>query len=123
MKRYLREKDRKLALGSILLQRRVASWVMGDRFHEVVFSKTDKNKPYVDTRFTRLPRWGYNVSHHGQYVVIATEAEGSVGTDLVNLNDRPAEDIPSREYLRHFERQLTTDEWRTLMAIQDEAKR
>lgn len=42
----------------------------------------------------------------------------------MDLNDRPNEDgMSCIEYLRHFERHLTEDEWRLLMALRDDSSR
>lgn len=123
VRRYFHEKDRRLALGSLILQRAVTSWVLGASFVDLEIRRTEPyNKPYVETGGTRLPGWNYNVSHHGDWVVIATEPWEAVGTDVVDFMERPFEAMTSWQYLDHFRRHLTGAEWGRLMRLGEEGE-
>lgn len=112
VRRFYHDKDRRLALGSLLLQRAASSWVLGKPFGGVAIERAQPhNKPYVDATGTRLPGWNYNVSHHGEWVVLACEPVGAVGTDVVDVTDRPFDAMTATEYLSHFQRHLTPAEW------------
>jgi len=118
VQRYYHDKDRRLAVGSLLLQRAATSWVLGQRFKDVLIQRTQPhNKPFVDAGGTRLPGWNYNVSHHGEWVVLASEPLGAVGTDVVDLRDRPFEAMTAPQYLEHFRRHLTPAEWDGLVGL------
>ncbi|TFJ85737.1 hypothetical protein NSK_003241 [Nannochloropsis salina CCMP1776] len=118
VQRYYHDKDRRLALGSILLQRAATSWVLGKRFSDINIERTRTyNKPYVNAKDSRLPQWNYNVSHHGEWVVLASEPFHAVGTDLVDVGDRPFEAMTALEYLEHFKRHLTPAEWQGLRSV------
>ena len=123
IKRFHQEKDRRLALGSLLLQRALASWVLGVAFADVCLERTPKNKPYVNCQGQRLPQWNFNVSHHGEWVIIASEPELSVGVDLVDLNDRPFEPMTAIQYLEHFRRHLSPGEWDALIRLPSDDSR
>jgi len=108
---FYHDKDRRLALGSLLLQRAATSWVLGQRFKDILIQRTQPyNKPYVEAAGTRLPGWNYNVSHHGDWVVLASEPSGTVGTDVVCLQDRPFQAMTASEYIDLFRRHLTPAE-------------
>lgn len=108
----------------MLLQRAAACWILGDGFASLEIERSAHNKPFVRTRGRRLPGWGFNVSHHGEWAVLASERDGSVGTDLVDLRDRPVETgTTALEYLGHFRRHLTPAEWDALVALPEEGSR
>ncbi len=120
IRRFYHDKDQRLALGSVLLQRAAACWVLGDAFLTLRVERSEHNKPFVATRGRRLPGWGFNVSHHGAWAVLAAERDAAVGTDLVDLRDGPLEPgVTSLEYLGHFRRHLTPAEWDALVALPD----
>jgi 4'-phosphopantetheinyl transferase len=123
VQRFYQEKDRRLALGSVLLQRALASWVLRLPFAEVAIQRTERNKPFVDCRATALPAWNFNISHHGDIVVAACEPRHSVGVDLVNLEDRPFDEMTSMQYVEHFRRHLTPHEWEILIQAPNDESR
>jgi phosphopantetheinyl transferase len=124
IRRFYHDKDRRLALGSVVLQRAAACWVLGDEAWSLPIERSAHNKPYLRTRGRRLPGWGFNVSHHGEWVVLASERDAAVGTDLVDLRDRPLEaGVTSLAYLGHFRRHLTPAEWDALVAMPDDGGR
>lgn len=78
----------------------------------------------MPTRGRRLPGWGFNVSHHGAWAVLAAERDAAVGTDLVDLRERPLEaGVTSLDYLAHFRRHLTPAEWDALVALPGDGAR
>lgn len=95
----------------------MASWVLGQDFTKILLERTEKNKPYLNCQGTRLPKWNFNVSHHGEWVIIASEPELSVGVDLVDLDDRPFEPMTALQYLEHFRRHLSPGEWDALIQL------
>eukprot|EP00624_Nannochloropsis_granulata_P007744 evm.model.NODE_932_length_14269_cov_36.301212.2 len=108
---FYHDKDRRLALGSLLLQRAATSWVLGPRFKDILIQRTQPhNKPYVEAAGTRIPGWNYNVSHQGDWVVLASEPSGTVGTDIVCLRDRPFQAMTASQYIELFRRHLTPAE-------------
>ena len=124
MVKYYREKDRKLALASQLLQRAVASWTFGLSFMELPLKRTSHGRPYCPiASSSSFPSWDYNVSHHGEWVVIGTEPVAAIGVDVVDLEERPLEVMTAEKYIQFFRRQLTDREWVALMTVEGDAER
>ncbi|CAM9614035.1 unnamed protein product, partial [Phaeothamnion confervicola] len=95
--RYLREPDRRLALGSRLLQRALVARVFDIPFGAVEIARTREGKPYATGQRAKLARaadagllehWNFNVSHHGRYAVIVAEPLCVCGVDLVRVTER-----------------------------------
>lgn len=132
--------DRKRALVSVLLQRLVGALVLKkgntsttrpDKTvdpRKIDIGKTKGRKPYIDT--TKEPfenedtvNFNYNVSHDGNFVVLAAETHCVCGCDISSTGSlfrkrgstRAMEDSISLEeckkFFTAFEKQLTTNEW------------
>lgn len=50
--------------------RKAASQALNIPWRELVLARTDANKPYVANPPSNI-QWGFNVSHHGHYAVLA----------------------------------------------------
>ncbi|CAN0138744.1 unnamed protein product, partial [Hapterophycus canaliculatus] len=68
-----------------------------------------------------LKNWNFNVSHHGKYVVIASEPTHLCGVDIVDTNGRGSEGGAAEDYLRYFTDHFTDDEWATIKRPADDA--
>ena len=91
--RYRFDKDRRLSLGSQLLQRAVIAWTFGVPYPTIAITRTEKGKPFYKPSAeallrTPFPNWNYNVSHHGDFVGIASEPVCLVGLDIMNAKVR-----------------------------------
>jgi 4'-phosphopantetheinyl transferase len=89
---------------------------------------TDKGKPFYEVppeavEQTRFENWNYNVSHHGDYVGIASEPTCLVGLDIMNAREKPRSRGTPDEFLRVFERQLSATEWGSIYDAPDEDTR
>jgi len=109
--------DRKRALVSILLQKALIRHYLGHSTDEgFVIRRTPENKPYMliknITDETAKPPglWNYNLSHHGQFVGIASHARLLVGVDIVDIGTRSPSINNSRAYVEMFERNLDPKE-------------
>lgn len=86
---FLRWEDRVRALLSRLLARRCAALGLDLKHKDVAIARTKGRKPYLSERSRRLspkiedrPNFNFNVSHEGQYVVIASEPYCVCGVDV-----------------------------------------
>ena len=64
---------------------------------------SDRGKPFFripSDVVTRFPNWNYNVSHHGDYVGIATEPVCLVGLDIMNSSERPRTNARSFDFFK-----------------------
>ncbi|XP_026424917.1 L-aminoadipate-semialdehyde dehydrogenase-phosphopantetheinyl transferase-like isoform X2 [Papaver somniferum] len=109
--RYVKFEDRKRAIVSRLLQYALVHEVFKVPFDEIRIKRTIEGKPYLETDGENMefPNFNFNVSHHGDYVAIASEPQSNVGIDMVSLV------IPKREtalkFIKNFSSYLTTFEW------------
>ena len=59
---------------------------MGIPYNKIVFARTEKGKPYLKNEVsTTFPNFNFNVSHQGQYAVLAAEPEYQVGIDVMQI--------------------------------------
>ena len=146
IRRYRFDKDRRLALGSQLLQRAVIAWTFGVNYKEIVISRTEKGKPFFNYKHLTerggggreggvpFPNWNYNVSHHGDYVGIASEPVCLVGLDIMNAKERPrggvggggggmVKEKSANDFFKNFHRQLSANEWGSIYEAEDEERK
>lgn len=109
--RFLFEKDRKLALVGQLLIRRYL-WHVQEITNIDAMLRTCGRKPILPPRHTgKYPNGTFNISHHGDWVVLAAEPTALVGVDVMRV-ELPG-NAKSAEALFHDLRDTLTDgEWR-----------
>lgn len=75
----------------------------------------EKGKPFYSippSVITSLPNWNYNVSHHGDFVGIASEPVCLVGLDIMNAKEKPkGNKANANDFFKSFHRQLSANEW------------
>ncbi len=116
------DSDKKLSLGSILLQHHVIQ----NRFrcekshYEIV--RSSHGKPSVVSKSKscgygygygmgmEIGNWNYNVSHHGNYVGIVESENGNIGLDIATLTPRKSWTGNATEYIDMFVAQFTPNE-------------
>ncbi|GER28899.1 aminoadipate-semialdehyde dehydrogenase [Striga asiatica] len=109
--RFVKLEDRIRALVSRLLQYALVHKVLGIPIHDITIRRTPEGKPFLvsDNMKLRFKNFNYNVSHHGDYVAIASEPICLVGLDIVShfipVNDSAGEFINS--FLPYF----SSSEW------------
>ena len=76
IERFKFRKDAKTAVVGRLLLRRLIHDVTGLPFADIDLRRTKEGKPYLHTPVDSadLPNFNFNVSHHGAFVVLASEA-------------------------------------------------
>ncbi|KAG8390782.1 hypothetical protein BUALT_Bualt01G0119200 [Buddleja alternifolia] len=113
--RYVKLDDRKRAVVSRLLQYGVVHQVLGIPFDEIIIRRTPEGKPFLvyDSMKLGLPNFNFNVSHHGDYVAIASEPICLVGLDIVSQS------IPTNEtadeFIQNFSSYFSSLEWHHIM--------
>uniref|UniRef100_A0A7S4IB54 holo-[acyl-carrier-protein] synthase n=1 Tax=Odontella aurita TaxID=265563 RepID=A0A7S4IB54_9STRA len=133
VERYVFEMDRKLALGSRLLQRFCVRSVLGLENGEYEIARTKENKPYLKVQGgskarTVLNQMGvrnltFNVSHHGSIVALACEPDCVVGLDVVKETERPGGVSTTDAYFEIFAETFTEEEWRVIRSGKTEDAR
>ena len=70
--------------------RKAISHLTGLPFCDIQLSRTDKGKPFLVNSVTDGNQFDFNVSHDGDYTVLAAETAYQVGIDMMRL-DRKCE--------------------------------
>lgn len=109
--RFVKMEDRKRALVSRLLQYTLVHEVIGISFEEITIKRTQEGKPYLECDKVGLefPNFNFNVSHHGDYVAIASEPLCLVGLDIVSYTNPKTENVP--EFIQNFSSYFSSLEW------------
>ena len=106
--------DRKRALVGRLSIRAAISKGLGVPWSKIELSRTDKGKPCLTGEFIyRYPNasnFNFNISHHGDYVVIATEEGSLVGVDVMRI-EMPRSSKTIEEFFHTMRKLFTTKEW------------
>uniref|UniRef100_K7MAV8 holo-[acyl-carrier-protein] synthase n=1 Tax=Glycine max TaxID=3847 RepID=K7MAV8_SOYBN len=110
--RFVKMEDRKRALVSRMLQYVLVHDVLQIPFPDIVIKRTLEGKPYLDyyDKFDlRFPNFNFNVSHHGDYVAIASEPVCLVGVDIVSYDVPQGE--TTTEFIQFFSSYFSSLEW------------
>ena len=98
------EEDRKRSLTGRLLLRHVCSIQSGLPFNKVRLERTPQNKPIC----LDIKQGQVNISHHGDWVVVASDPERYIGVDVMKFE----EPRRGREtFFNSMKRQFTPKEW------------
>lgn len=116
---FLKQDDQKRALVSRLAQRACISKVLGIPWQQVSIGRTKGRRPFAVNAVNKphAPNFNYNVSHDGDYVVLASEPLCLVGCDvsaprtITNTRGKTG-----KEWLNAFQKQLTVAEWNVVYA-------
>lgn len=107
--------DAKASLIGRLLQRKLVHSVLDIPYNEMKFARTKENKPYLQNKPSFCPNFNYNVSHHGDWVVLASDAEWLVGIDVMDMKIPRAEsDEGKREFFETMRNCFTPAEWKVI---------
>jgi len=109
--------DKKRALLSRLLQRRCCERVTGLAWDKIDIQRTKGSKPFMANipaeTSEYAPNFNFNVSHEGDYVVLASEPNCIVGVDVAAPGQlrRKGQQHDVEEMFRSFSNQFTSYEW------------
>ncbi|XP_076137658.1 L-aminoadipate-semialdehyde dehydrogenase-phosphopantetheinyl transferase isoform X1 [Alosa pseudoharengus] len=113
-------KDAKSAMAGRFLIRKLVSDKMGIVWDQIRLERTPKGKPVVANPIADAghQKWSFNVSHQGDYAVLAAEPGLQVGVDVMKTSRPGSSSIP--EFFRLMTRQFTEHEWNTIRATGSE---
>ncbi|CAM6017330.1 unnamed protein product [Sphagnum balticum] len=112
--RFVNFEDQKRALLSRLLQRKLVQFVLGLNYDCIVIERTPEGKPYLNKNLNLLSNFNFNVSHHGDYVVIVSEPMCLVGVDVMAHDTRSKD--PPHKFFEVFSACFTPCEWETILS-------
>ncbi|XP_078682625.1 L-aminoadipate-semialdehyde dehydrogenase-phosphopantetheinyl transferase-like [Branchiostoma floridae x Branchiostoma belcheri] len=111
--KFVFAKDAKYAMAGRLLIRKAVSDRLGLPWKDIRLGRTEKGKPYLtNTVGADHALFSFNVSHSGDYAVLAAEQEHTVGVDVMKIDYPNRGDVP--EFFRTMRRQFTDHEWTTI---------
>ncbi|KAM4742338.1 LOW QUALITY PROTEIN: L-aminoadipate-semialdehyde dehydrogenase-phosphopantetheinyl transferase [Anableps anableps] len=115
-------KDAKSAMAGRLLLRKFVCERMGIPWSQIRLERSPRGKPYlappsqVTADFD--PSWSFNLSHQGDYAVLAAQQGVQVGVDVMKTTMPGSNSIP--EFFRIMTRQFTAHEWSTIQSVGSE---
>lgn len=111
---FVFKKDAKSALIGRLLMRKVISDFTKIRYNEVILKRTDKGKPFLanDATEPSLRRFNFNISHQGDFTVLAAEPELQVGVDVMKTTYPISSTVLG--FFHTMRKQFTGNEWETI---------
>ncbi|XP_051536003.1 L-aminoadipate-semialdehyde dehydrogenase-phosphopantetheinyl transferase [Myxocyprinus asiaticus] len=113
-------KDAKSAMAGRLLIRKLVCEKMGFVWDGFRLERTARGKPYLplpSTTTSPAPshtHWNFNVSHQGDYAVLAAAPRRQVGVDVMKTTRPGSSSVP--EFFRIMNRQFTDLEWTNIRA-------
>ncbi|XP_076002166.1 L-aminoadipate-semialdehyde dehydrogenase-phosphopantetheinyl transferase [Genypterus blacodes] len=118
-------KDAKAAMAGRLLLRRFVCETMGVPWSQIRLGRSPRGKPYLAEPLQVSPdssvvqsEWSFNLSHQGDYAVLAAEQGVQVGVDIMKNTMPGSTSVP--EYFRIMTRQFTEYEWSTIRSAGSE---
>lgn len=105
--RYVFQNDAKSSLIGRLMLRKYVYLSTSMHYEEIRFGRDEKGKPYLlgagDIAL------GFNISHQGDYVVLAGNTQKNIGIDVMKIEQPVNKNIP--EFFRLMNRQFSKQEW------------
>ncbi|GFO09143.1 L-aminoadipate-semialdehyde dehydrogenase-phosphopantetheinyl transferase [Plakobranchus ocellatus] len=119
--KFMFKKDAKSAMVGRLLLRYAVSKILGIPCRALQFGRTEKGKPYLVSpidKTTMRSDLSFNVSHQGDYVVLAAERGNNVGVDVMKV-EWPR-NTPVSSFFKTMHRQYTDQEWSEVKCYSNE---
>lgn len=119
IQRFRFKDDYKLSLIGRLMIRKCVQLCYGISWSSIELHRNQKGKPFCSNlRGQREPALSFNVSHQGDYTVLATSTTTSVGIDVMKFTYPNNTDVPS--FFRIMNRQFVESEWEYIKSFKDD---
>jgi 4'-phosphopantetheinyl transferase len=115
--RFVFKKDAKASLIGRLLMRKYVSENSSLEYSDIRFGRDDRGKPYLIGDHGGEPTLNFNVSHQGNYAVLAGEIGNfmKVGIDVMKLEYSGGKTLS--EFFHIMTRHFSQHEWKTIRGI------
>ncbi|XP_052795486.1 L-aminoadipate-semialdehyde dehydrogenase-phosphopantetheinyl transferase-like [Mya arenaria] len=118
--KFVFKRDAKASMVGRLMLRKMIHRVTKISYKDIHLSRTDKGKPFLTNTLPEgVQGLSFNVSHHGNLVVLAGDTLGNVGVDVMKLS-APVGARSISEFFNTMQRQFTEEEWRCIRQGQDD---
>ncbi|XP_062983901.1 L-aminoadipate-semialdehyde dehydrogenase-phosphopantetheinyl transferase [Elgaria multicarinata webbii] len=112
-------RDAKAAMSGRLLIRKLIAEKLKIPWNEIQLQRTSKGKPFLANELSSShSSFSFNVSHQGNYAVLAAEPDCQVGIDVMKTSLPGSGSIP--DFFRIMKRQFTEQEWRIIRSMNNE---
>ncbi|XP_069825851.1 L-aminoadipate-semialdehyde dehydrogenase-phosphopantetheinyl transferase [Dendropsophus ebraccatus] len=119
---FMFTRDAKAAMAGRLLIRKLIAEKLHIPWDKIQLDRTAKGKPFLVSGVPpQLPNFNFNVSHQGDYAVLAAEPELQVGVDIMKT-ERPGSGS-TEEFFRIMHRQFTEREWHSIKSMGSDGAR
>lgn len=116
--RFVFQDDAKSSLVGRLMLRKFVHDTMSIPYQEIQFGRDERGKPcLLDAGETPVT---FNISHQGNYVVLAGNKDWSIGIDIMKIEPPANKNIP--EFFRIMNRQFSLHEWSTIRSYPTESE-
>ncbi|XP_077340464.1 L-aminoadipate-semialdehyde dehydrogenase-phosphopantetheinyl transferase [Lithobates pipiens] len=111
---FMFTRDAKAAMAGRLLIRKLIAENLHIPWDRIHLERTAKGKPFLANHVSH-ENYNFNVSHQGDYAVLAAEPELQVGVDIMKT-DFPGSGS-TEEFFRLMHRQFTEREWHSIKSM------
>lgn len=112
------KEDYKLSLIGRLMIRKCIQLCYGIPWSEISLYRNQKGKPVCSNVIEDKKLLSFNVSHHGDYTVLAASNTSDIGVDVMKFSYPNNTDVPS--FFRIMNRQFVESEWDYIKSFKDE---
>lgn len=116
--RFVFQDDAKSSLVGRLMLRRCVHLMLDIPYENIRFGRDEHRKPYL-IGAGDIPAF-FNVSHQGDYVVLAGSTKQNIGVDTMKIE--PPANKNLSEFFRLMKRQMSDHEWSTINSYPTEAQ-
>ncbi|XP_077783164.1 L-aminoadipate-semialdehyde dehydrogenase-phosphopantetheinyl transferase [Podarcis muralis] len=119
IEQFVFRRDAKAAVAGRLLIRKLIAEKLKIPWNEIKLRRTSKGKPVLANDLSSAhSSFSFNVSHQGNYAVLAAEPDCQAGIDVTKTSMPGSGSIP--EFFRIMKRQFTEEEWRAIKSMNSE---
>nr|XP_051676126.1 L-aminoadipate-semialdehyde dehydrogenase-phosphopantetheinyl transferase isoform X4 [Oryctolagus cuniculus] len=112
-------RDAKAAMAGRLMIRKLVAEKLNIPWNNIRLQRTAKGKPVLaKDSLNPYPNFNFNISHQGDFAVLAAEPELQVGVDIMKTSFPGRGSIP--EFFHIMKRKFTNKEWETIRSFKDE---
>nr|XP_020660841.1 L-aminoadipate-semialdehyde dehydrogenase-phosphopantetheinyl transferase isoform X2 [Pogona vitticeps] len=120
IEQFVFSRDAKAAMAGRLLIRKLIAEKLKIPWNEIWLQRTSKGKPVLANNLSSSShsRFSFNVSHQGNYAVLAAEPDCQVGIDIMKTALPGSGSVP--HFFHIMRRQFTEEEWRVITSMNNE---
>ncbi|XP_053564543.1 L-aminoadipate-semialdehyde dehydrogenase-phosphopantetheinyl transferase isoform X2 [Bombina bombina] len=112
-------RDAKAAMAGRLLIRKLIAEQLQIPWDKILLQRTAKGKPFLAGDISAQHQtYNFNVSHQGDYAVLAAEPERQVGIDIMKTDLPGSSSI--EDFFRIMKRQFTEKEWSSIRSMRSD---